>query len=106
MDTKDLIRSAAVTTGFTQDMTGDVIRATIDTIIAAVLRGDRVQIHRLGTLKVKRRKAMEGRNPRTGEALTINEHGILCFKQSRGIKQALNGASGDVGDEEGADSEG
>ena len=55
-----------------------------------VLKGTEVRLVGFGTFSVARRKASEGRNPRTGEKIDIPESNQAKFKAGKGLKDALN----------------
>ena len=61
-----------------------------DEIIAAMARGDRVELRGFGAFSVKRRDARMGRNPRTGEAMEIKASTQPKFKAGKGLKDAVN----------------
>lgn len=60
-------------------------------IIASELRdGNKVQITGFGTFQARQRAARTGRNPQTGETLTIAAAKQPAFKPGQGLKDALN----------------
>jgi DNA-binding protein HU-beta len=62
-----------------------------DGVIATELkRGGKVAISGFGTFEVRRRVAREGRNPRTGQAITIKASDMPAFRAGRALKAALN----------------
>lgn len=64
----------------------DLIEILKDTLVA----GDQVKISGFGTFSVRTKKARQGRNPRTGEAVTIPARKALSFKPSQVLRQMLN----------------
>ena len=71
----------------------DVI-ALVDTvfeeIIEALSRGDRVELRGFGAFSVKRRDARRGRNPRTGEAVAVEEKHAIAYRASSLLLKRLN----------------
>lgn len=63
-----------------------IIRATIETI-AECLKSDDVQLVGLGTFRRVTRKARPGRNPRTGEAITIPERTVVKFRPGKALRK-------------------
>ena len=61
-----------------------------DQITAALARGDRVVLRRFGAFTVKRRNARIGRNPRTGEAVPVDEKTVLFFRTGHVLRARLN----------------
>ena len=61
-----------------------------DTIQTTLDKGDEVSLVGFGTFSVARRKASTGRNPRTGEPMTIPASTQPKFKAGKGLKDAVN----------------
>ena len=60
-------------------------------LIAGELRkGNKVQISGFGNFEVRRRKARQGRNPRTGKEITIKASTAAVFRAGKGLKDAVN----------------
>jgi integration host factor subunit beta len=69
----------------------ELIAATIfDHITDALARGARVDLRGFGTVTVKRRDARDGRNPRTGEPVAVDEKTVPFFKAGRQLHARLN----------------
>ena len=83
VNTLDLVRIVAETTGETQKTAQAVIEAAIDTIGQRAEAGDTVKIIGFGAFAVRARPGRVGRNPRTGEAVDIPETRKLNFKPSK-----------------------
>ncbi len=50
-----------------------IVNTVFEEIIEAMARGDRVELRGFGAFSVKKRDARTGRNPRTGEAVAVEE---------------------------------
>jgi Bacterial nucleoid DNA-binding protein len=62
-----------------------------DGVIASELRrGGKVAISGFGNFELRRRAAREGRNPRTGKAITIRASMIPAFRAGKGLKELVN----------------
>jgi len=62
----------------------------IDEMKEALVRRDVIELRGFGTFKIKVRKARPlARNPKTGESITINSHGVVSFRSGRELKQAV-----------------
>ncbi len=69
----------------------ETIVATIfDEITAALARGERVELRGFGAFTVKRRDARTGRNPRTGEAVPVEEKAVPFFKAGKELRERVN----------------
>ncbi|MCC6304394.1 MAG: integration host factor subunit beta [Rhodobacteraceae bacterium] len=68
-----------------------IVNAIFEEITAALARGDRVELRGFGAFSVKRRDARLGRNPRTGEAVDVEEKAVPFFKTGKLLRDRLNG---------------
>ncbi len=66
------------------------VTATFETIKAALIKGDKVQVLGFGTFEVRERSARKGRNPRTGEEIEIEASKLPSFKAGKSLKEACN----------------
>jgi len=67
-----------------------IVSTIFDEITAALARGDRVELRGFGAFSVKHRSARVGRNPRTGDAVSVNEKSIPFFKTGKELRERLN----------------
>ena len=91
MNKTDLIAAAAEQSGLSKKDTERVLNAAIDTIVASLAKGGRVQISGFGIFEVKKREARVGRNPRTKEAIEIPASKVPAFKASKSLKDTVLG---------------
>jgi integration host factor subunit beta len=71
----------------------NIVNAILDTIADALARGDRVELRGFGAFSIKRRDARTGRNPRTGETVSVSEKVIPVFKTGKEMRVRLNQAT-------------
>jgi DNA-binding protein HU-beta len=90
MNKSDLIDSIAASTGLTKADAGRALDATTANITSALQKGQSVSLVGFGTFAVKRRAARTGRNPRTGESITIKASNNPAFKAGKALKDAVN----------------
>ena len=64
--------------------------AILDEVVAALARGDRVELGGFGTFAAKVREVRVGRNPRTGAKVHVPEKKNPYFRPSHEIRQRLN----------------
>ncbi len=68
-----------------------IVNTVFEEIIEAMARGDRVELRGFGAFSVKKRDARTGRNPRTGEAVAVEEKHVPFFKTGKYLRDRLNG---------------
>lgn len=68
-----------------------IVNTVFEEIIEAMARGDRVELRGFGAFSVKRRDARTGRNPRTGDAVSVEEKHVPFFKTGKLLRDRLNG---------------
>lgn len=67
-----------------------IVNVIFDEIVDALARGDRVELRGFGAFTVKHRPAREGRNPRTGDAVPVEEKFVPFFKTGKDLRDKLN----------------
>jgi integration host factor subunit beta len=67
-----------------------LVNPVFNEIVAALARGDRVEMRGFGTFAVKTRTARPGRNPRTGAVVSVPETGHPSFKMAKEMRARLN----------------
>ena len=68
----------------------NIVNAILDEIVAALARGDRVELRGFGAFTIKHRNARTGRNPRTGEAVPVDEKVVPFFKAGKELRERVN----------------
>lgn len=68
--------------GLSRRQAADLIDAVLDELAAALVAGESVRLHKFGRFKVSKRCARLGRNPRTGDAVSIPTQNLLRFQPS------------------------
>lgn len=87
---KDLIKEVAKEVSINQDTAAKVIDALFDCIMQSLVKKEEVSILNFGAFKVKNRPARKGRNPRTGDDISIPEKTVTSFTAYKGLREALN----------------
>lgn len=67
-----------------------IVTTIFDEIAAALAQGDRVELRGFGAFSVKKRDARQGRNPRTGEQVSVEGKAIPFFKTGKQLRELLN----------------
>ena len=89
MTKADLVAAMAKASGGSKVAAERAFNSVVEDVFDALKKGRRVTIGGFGTFMVSRRAERNGRNPRTGKALTIPACRVPRFKPSRTLKDAL-----------------
>lgn len=92
MNKSELITKVAAAAETSKTTAEDVINALGDVATATLAAGDEVTLPGLGKLSATTRAAREGRNPATGDAITIPARRAPKFGAAKALKDALNAA--------------
>ncbi|GAB4360377.1 MAG: integration host factor subunit beta [Oricola sp.] len=68
----------------------NIVNAVFDEITESLAQGNRVELRGFGAFSVKNRPAREGRNPRTGEKVAVEEKWVPFFKTGKELRERLN----------------
>jgi integration host factor subunit beta len=68
----------------------NIVNAILGEITGALANGDRVELRGFGAFSVKNRKPRQGRNPRTGEKVAVEEKWVPFFKTGKELRERLN----------------
>jgi DNA-binding protein HU-beta/integration host factor subunit alpha len=89
MTKKDIVIKIAEETNLKQTDVKMVVQKALDHIIAALGRGETVELRNFGIFKVKSRRPRVGRNPRTGTKVPIPERKAVSFKVGMVMKKKV-----------------
>ena len=67
-----------------------IVSTVFDEIGAALANGNRVELRGFGVFSVRSRNARAGRNPRTGEQVSVEAKNVPIFKAGKKLKDMLN----------------
>ena len=77
--------------GFSKKEAADVVESVFDAIKETLEKGEKIKVSGFGNFLVREKKERVGRNPQTGDKITIRARRVLTFKPSQVLKNALNG---------------
>ena len=90
MTKSDLINSVAQKADISKKDADKAVSAVIAAISDSLVAGEKVQLVGFGTFEVRDRAAREGKNPATGEKITIAATKVPAFKAGKALKEAVN----------------
>ena len=86
MTKTELVRNVAQIAHITGIEASLAVNAVLDTIEDTLKNGKNVALPGFGTFSVKDRAERKGRNPQTGEEITISAGKVVRFKTGKGLK--------------------
>lgn len=76
--------------GFSKKESADLVDLVFETMKETLGRGEKIKISGFGNFVLRDKRQRQGRNPQTGDPITITERRVLSFKASQLLKLALN----------------
>ena len=90
MNKTELISLVASETDQKRALVEEILNASLEAIAQALKNGEKVQLIGFGNFEVKKVEERTGRNPRTGEEITIEAYNKPSFTASKVLKEAVN----------------
>ena len=89
MNKTELVQEVAARSQLSQKQADAAIKAVFEAITQALKAGDEVRLVGFGTFSTTERKETQGRNPRTGDPLTIPKARLPKFKAGKDLKEKV-----------------
>jgi len=86
----DLFKALAKELDLTQRKAEEIVDKAFDTMSKALISGDRIEIRGFGAFTVKNYGGYSGRNPRTGEKISVKAKRLPFFKVGKGLGERVN----------------
>ncbi len=90
MNKSQLIKSVADKSELSQKQVTEAIALIEETLVETLKTGEKVQLSGFGTFEVRERAERKGRNPKTGEVVTVAACKYLAFVPAKAVKETLN----------------
>lgn len=90
MNKTELIAAVAEKAEISKKDSEKALKAFIDVVTDELKNGEKIQLVGFGTFEVSERAAREGRNPQTGETMTISASKSPKFKAGKALKDLVN----------------
>ena len=90
MNKTELVAAIAQETQLSKKDAEAAVKAFIDVVAGELKNGEKIQLVGFGTFEVSERAAREGRNPQTGETMTIAASKAPKFKAGKALKDMIN----------------
>ena len=86
----ELIERLAQKAGITSRAATVAVEVVVESMAAALVRGDRVEVRGLGAFSVRNYEEYEGRNPKTGEVIQVKGKRLPAFRVGRELKERVD----------------
>ncbi len=89
----DFVEAVYQRVGISKKDSASLVDLIFESIKETLSSGKKIKISGFGNFIIRDKKSRVGRNPRTGEAMTISKRRVLTFRPSQVLKNNLNGKS-------------
>ena len=90
MNKSQLIKTVAEKSDLSQKQVSEAWNLIEATIVESLKAGEKVQLSGFGTFEVRERAERKGRNPKTGEVVSVPACKYLAFVSAKAVKDNLN----------------
>jgi integration host factor subunit beta len=90
MTKRDMAKAIAEKTGIHGTEVKAIVQQVLDGIIETLVSEGRIELRNFGVFAVKKRKARQARNPRTGEKVFVPEKSVVTFKPGRELEARVS----------------
>lgn len=90
MNKSELIKALAENKDLHIDEAAKIVNAFIESIKDSLLDGERVEIRGFGSFKIKEYQGYVGRNPKTGDVVTVEPKRLPFFRPGKELKEFIN----------------
>ena len=90
MNKSELVEQLSINANVTKKKAEAVVNLIFDSMTEALSKGDRIEIRGFGSLVNKHYEAYEGRNPRTGEVIKVDEKRLPFFKVGKELRDRVD----------------
>ncbi len=87
---KELAEALTNQLGYSQSACCKLVDTFLDRMRGRLLDGESIKFVHFGTFSVRDKKPRRGRNPRTGEAITIKQRQMISFRPSKKMREQVN----------------
>ena len=90
MTKAELIEEVASQATLTRKETELIVDTVFDNITTALSRGDKVELRGFGSFRIRQRQPRKGRNPKTGDSVSVPEKRVPFFKVGKRLRELVN----------------
>lgn len=89
MNKSELIELLSLKRGISLKKSEDIVNTIFDSMAAAMVSGDRIEIRGFGSFVINEYKSYTGRNPKTGESINVKPKKLPFFKVGKELKERV-----------------
>ena len=90
MNKSELVEAIANESGLTKSKSTEILNTIVNTITETLKKGEKVSLTGFGTWSTSERAERKGRNPKTGEEITIASKRVAKFKAGNELTKNVN----------------
>ena len=90
MNKSELVETLSIKNNLTYKKSEQIVNLIFDTMSQALIDNDRIEIRGFGSFMVKDYRAYMGRNPKTGEIITVKEKKLPFFKVGKELRERVD----------------
>ena len=87
---KELTETLAERLGFSQSSCSQIFDSFLDNMKPSMVDGQSIKLVHFGTFTVRNKSPRRGRNPRTGDTITIKKRQAISFRPSKKLREQIN----------------
>jgi integration host factor subunit beta len=92
MNRSELIEQLAIKKDISNKRAEEIVNLIFNSMTEAMVKGNRIEIRGLGSFVVKEYESYTGRNPKTGESITVRPKKLPFFKVGKELKEMVDGS--------------
>lgn len=90
MNRADLAEEVARRSELSQTDSEEVVKVVLDSLVGSLRTGERIEIRGFGSFRFRNSEPRQGRNPRTGEQVSVPAKKVVYFKPGKSAKELIN----------------
>src|SRR3982750_1308070 len=90
MTKADLVEKVAREADMTKKDAEQLVEIIFDSITATLNKGEKIEVRGFGSFRVRERNSRKGRNPKTGDSVSIPAKRVAYFKPGKELKELIN----------------
>jgi integration host factor subunit beta len=90
MTKAELVDEVAKVSELTRKHSEVIVDAVFTSILAALQKGDKIELRGFGSFRIRRRDSRKGRNPKTGAGVLVPAKKVPHFKPGKELRELIN----------------